>query len=200
VRFSSILRTRLGRAPTDGELYIALFLGAGGAGKLIKAASSSNASAAQLFPAAARANRSIFYDRAGQARSASEVYSTLTGRYEVARLNTARAAAQAAAAQPKPAAATPDPAGMTQAFAALQPQARANDSDPAFHALFRTGERHEAVAPRINQLWAAPSVPAQAQVVEVQATPAAQAPANGRPLDLFQDMPPNVRGLFTGRG
>jgi hypothetical protein len=194
---ASILKSRLGRAPTDGELYIAHFLGAGGAGKLINAASTSNAPAAGLFPSAARANRSIFYDRAGRARSSSEVYATLTGRYEVARLSTARTAALAA--PPRSAAATPDPAGVTQAFAAQQPAARPDESAPAFHALFHSGERHAAVAPRINQLWAMPPVSAQARVTEASAPSAAQAPANGRSLDLFQDMPPNVRGLFTGR-
>lgn len=194
---ASVLRARLGRAPTDGELYIAHFLGAGGAGKLITAASTSNTTAAGLFPGAARANRSIFYDRAGRARSSSEVYANLTGRYEVARLSTARAAAMAA---PPRSAAAPDPAGVTQALAAYQPPAPPQEPGPAFHALFHTGERHEAVAPRINQLWASAPVSTQARVAEASAPSAAQAPANGRSLDLFQDMPPNISGLFTGRG
>lgn len=196
---ASILKSRLGRAPTDGELYIAHFLGAGGAGKLIKSASTSNASAAELFPAAARANRSIFYDRGGRARRSSEVYATLTKRYEVARLSTARAAAEAAPPRSAQAAA-PDPAGVTQALASHQPAARPDESGPVFNALFHTGERREAVAPRINQLWAMPPVSAQPRVAAAPASPPAQAPANGRPLDLFQDMPPDVRGLFTGRG
>jgi hypothetical protein len=96
------------------------------------------------------------------------------------------------------AAATPDPAGTAQAFAAYQPAPAAPDeSGPVFHALFHSGERHEAVAPRINQLWGTPGNSAQARVAAASAPPS---PAKGRPLDLFQDMPPDVGGLFRGRG
>src|SRR5216110_3682270 len=76
------LTGKIGRRPTDGELYMAHFMGVGGAGKLISNAEDNpNASAARLFPSAAAANRSIFYDRSGQARSVSQVYSVLTTRY-----------------------------------------------------------------------------------------------------------------------
>ena len=75
---AAALSRRIGRAPTEGELYIAHFLGAGGAGKLVDlVASDPQARAASVFPAAAHANRSIFYDRAGNARSVSGVYSEL---------------------------------------------------------------------------------------------------------------------------
>jgi hypothetical protein len=70
-------------------------------------------------------------------------------------------------------------------------------SGPVFHALFHSGERQAAVAPRINQLWGTPVAPAQARVAAASRT---SAPANGRPLDLFQDMPPDIGGLFRGRG
>ena len=57
-------RQQLGRSPSEGELYIAHFLGAGGAARLISsAAANPNASAASYFPIAAHANTSIFYDR-----------------------------------------------------------------------------------------------------------------------------------------
>jgi len=76
------LTGKIGRRPTDAELYMAHFMGVGGAGKLIaNAEDNPNASAAKMFPNAAAANRSIFYDRSGQARSVSEVYSVLTARY-----------------------------------------------------------------------------------------------------------------------
>jgi hypothetical protein len=73
----------IGRRPTDSELYMAHFMGVGGAAKLIgNAEDNGQASAARLFPNAAAANRSIFYDRTtGQARSVSEVYSVLQQRY-----------------------------------------------------------------------------------------------------------------------
>jgi hypothetical protein len=72
----------IGRRPTDGELYMAHFMGVGGAAKLISSAEDTpQASGPALFPNAAAANRSIFYDHNGSARSVSEVYSVLNARY-----------------------------------------------------------------------------------------------------------------------
>jgi Transglycosylase SLT domain len=73
----------LGRRPSDSELYMAHFMGVGGAAKLIaNAEDNPQASAARMFPNAASANRSIFYERStGRARSVSEVYSVLQSRY-----------------------------------------------------------------------------------------------------------------------
>src|ERR1700710_273856 len=80
------LTGKIGRRQTDGELYMAHFMGVGGAAKLISNAEDNpNASAARLFPNAAAANRSIFYEKGtGRARSVSEVYSVLTTRYAAA--------------------------------------------------------------------------------------------------------------------
>jgi hypothetical protein len=76
------LTGKIGRRPTDGELYMAHFLGVGGAAKLITASEDTpQASAVKLFPNAAAANRSIFYDRTGRGRSVSDVYSVLDSRY-----------------------------------------------------------------------------------------------------------------------
>jgi Transglycosylase SLT domain len=79
------LTGKIGRRPTDAELYMAHFMGVGGAAKLISNAEDNpQASAVRMFPNAAEANRSIFYDRTGQARSVSQVYSVLTSRYTAA--------------------------------------------------------------------------------------------------------------------
>lgn len=68
------LRQRLGRTPTDGETYIAHFMGADGAATLLVTAKyRPSTNAASLFPKAAQANRSIFFDRFGRPRSAAEV-------------------------------------------------------------------------------------------------------------------------------
>src|SRR3954471_3287835 len=76
------LTGRIGRRPTDSELYMAHFMGVGGAARLItNAEDNPRVSGARLFPNAAAANRSIFYERGGRARSVSEVYSVLTQRY-----------------------------------------------------------------------------------------------------------------------
>ena len=64
------LTGKIGRRPTDGELYMAHFMGVGGAAKLISNAEDNpQASGARLFPNAAAANRSIFYERSGRART-----------------------------------------------------------------------------------------------------------------------------------
>jgi hypothetical protein len=75
----------IGRRPTDSELYMAHFMGVGGAAKLITAAEDNpQASGARMFANAAAANRSIFYDKSGHARSVSDVYSVLSSRYAAA--------------------------------------------------------------------------------------------------------------------
>ena|SRR5581483_7886594 len=98
---ADILSNKLGRAPSEGELYIAHFLGAGGAARLISlAANDPTAKAAQYFPGAASANPSIFFDRStGTARTLAQVRNVLTARYDVARgAGAAIQAAQAGAA------------------------------------------------------------------------------------------------------
>jgi len=83
---AALVSSAIGRQPTNGELYIAHFLGADGAGKLINGASKNPyAKAATMFPHAAAANRSIFYDKNGRARSIGEVYGKLARLFDSAR-------------------------------------------------------------------------------------------------------------------
>ncbi len=75
---AAYLKGRVGREPTAGELYAAHFLGPQGSARLIEAAQSQpGATAAGLFPDAARANRSIFFHD-GRAATVGEVYASLT--------------------------------------------------------------------------------------------------------------------------
>ena len=108
------LSERLGRSPSEGELYIAHFLGASGAAHLISAAASNpSGTAARYFPNAAQANSSIFYDRTtGAARSLAQVRDVLTARYDVAANGTSKytAVAQAPAASRDVAAGANSPA------------------------------------------------------------------------------------------
>ncbi|MEL6790774.1 MAG: hypothetical protein AAGL18_08415 [Pseudomonadota bacterium] len=68
----------MGRRPNYAELYIAHFLGAGGAAKLFIAHKERpNASAVELFPAAARANRRFFYDKNGKGVDVKTLYANL---------------------------------------------------------------------------------------------------------------------------
>lgn len=74
---SEIITSAIGRKPSQGELYIAHFLGPKGASDLIsKADKRPNARADRMFPKAARANKSIFYSH-GKPRSVSQVYKVL---------------------------------------------------------------------------------------------------------------------------
>lgn len=57
------LEQKLGRAPSQGELYAAHVLGPGGAVKLAQAAARGEGDAAALFPVAARANPALFYSK-----------------------------------------------------------------------------------------------------------------------------------------
>jgi DNA-binding phage protein len=97
----------LGRSPDHNELYLAHFLGAGGAGRFLsEMARDPDQSAASLFRAPAAANRPVFYDRGGNARSLSGVMNYLGAKLERALANTPGALAgegvQAALSAPKP--------------------------------------------------------------------------------------------------
>ncbi len=73
---ASYLENSLGGPVGQSDLYLAHFLGLGGAEKFLKARQSTPyASAADLFPAAAGANKNVFYDASGRKKSVEEVYS-----------------------------------------------------------------------------------------------------------------------------
>jgi hypothetical protein len=73
----------LGRQPDHGELYLAHFLGAGGAGRFLSAMQDNpEASAASLFAKAAAANPAIFYEADGSERSLGGVMRVLGAKME----------------------------------------------------------------------------------------------------------------------
>ena len=207
------LTGKIGRRPTDGELYMAHFMGVGGAAKLIgNAEDNPRASGARLFPNAAAANRSIFYERGGRARSVSEVYSVLTQRYASAANSPATRTAMAsvgvmpasqvavaAAATPVDTAAYlssfPDARSVTPAAASSQATITTaslqQPGRPIFRSLFQAGERAQPVSPAVQELWgngsSLTSVPSPASQ-----TPNVRAP---QPLDLFSDR----NGTFSGQ-
>jgi Transglycosylase SLT domain len=75
----------LGREPDHSELYLAHFLGAGGAGRFLSAMQDDPAqSAAALFARPAAANRAIFYAPDGSPRSLAGVMEVLGGKLEAA--------------------------------------------------------------------------------------------------------------------
>lgn len=184
------LQGAIGRAPTEGELYIAHFLGSDGASKLIGAAASQpSANAANMFPQAAAANPSIFYDKAGQARSVADVYSKLSGKFEVARAVTFAPSTATAAAQTQTR--VPDTAGVTQAFADANDLPPLPDTKPLFQAMF--SDRARAVTQTVSSLWGADksgNKPATATDDKTQ--------SSARGHDLFTDSPTDIRGMFRG--
>ena len=77
----AILTGVLGRSPDAGELYLAHFLGADGASQFLSALTADpGQSAASLFPAAAAANRGIFYDAAGAPRALGDLMDLMRGK------------------------------------------------------------------------------------------------------------------------
>ncbi|WIY51570.1 hypothetical protein O9Z70_08705 [Devosia sp. YIM 151766] len=77
------LFSAFGRMPSPGELYIAHFLGAQGAEKMFRAGlQNPDQVAVNLFPRQAQANRAIFYDAGGTARTIKQVYQVLTAKHE----------------------------------------------------------------------------------------------------------------------
>jgi hypothetical protein len=207
---SDRLTARLGRAPTEGELYIAHFLGAGGAAKLITAAANQpNAKAASLFPRGAAANRAIFYGQGGQARSAGQVYGALVGKLDAARppttatrmaraleatsmtaaapVKTAAVVAEAAAATATatPTSATPNSTTVTRAPDAARVTMVRTVPVQAYSAVSRTQVRIEPLAAIDAALKPESSVPSTPDAP----VRAASAPDSGRAMfhGLYRD-------------
>lgn len=77
------LEGKLSRPVNSTDLYMAHFLGAGGASRFLRTMEASpGASGADLLPAAAAANPSIFYDKAGKPRSVSAIYDRFAQKLE----------------------------------------------------------------------------------------------------------------------
>jgi hypothetical protein len=167
---AAVLAKRIGRKPTEGELYVAHFFGPHAASRVLQlAASEPNADAVAMFPEAARANRSVFYDRQGNARTIAGVRDELVRRYQVAKARMVPSAAPTAVAAQTPAppatsapaGRVADTAGVTRAFAAAQPATSASTSAEetgrpqrsAFHSLFETENRRGAISPVVAALW-----------------------------------------------
>jgi hypothetical protein len=79
----SEMEQSLGRPLSRGDVYMAHFLGAGGATQFLKALDSKgDTPAAELLPDAAAANPSIFYDGSGHAKTVREIYQSVASKIE----------------------------------------------------------------------------------------------------------------------
>jgi hypothetical protein len=77
------LERQLGHEVEPVDLYLAHFLGAGGATKFLRRFDANpDAAAASVFPAAARSNRAVFFNGDGSARSLAEVRTRFAAKFE----------------------------------------------------------------------------------------------------------------------
>jgi hypothetical protein len=179
-RNSAEIESVLGRKPTSGELYIAHFLGANGAKRFLLAnAANPKTNAATLFPEAAAANKSIFYNRTGGAKTTMEVYAGLTGRHDRAPPPPTDVVTAVAAMPPQSASAakfatvvTPDRAAERQTVAQFdfaESRSYSNftpENTPAYRSLYQS--RHTAgVAAAVQELWSRDTAQ---KVVEAEAS------------------------------
>lgn len=76
---SNALAKKIGREPQEHELYLAHFLGAGGAGKLLQ--SDPRASAAQVLPRAAASNQRLFFQN-GKPLTVAQLYENIANKWK----------------------------------------------------------------------------------------------------------------------
>lgn len=212
-RNSAELSGTLGRQPTSGELYLAHFLGAGGAKRLIALQKNNpNASAAAAFPEAAQANRSIFHGADGAPKSAADVFAALTSNHNAPVRRGLPPKPGMATAELRPAlqaqsaAATPrnGPAPRVTYAHPVNPgvSAFAPEDGAAFKALFRDGPQATAnapLSPAVRELWGAfGNDPKGLSLVSDRSAPG----AIGEPMDLLGHLKPGIlqRGRRTGLG
>jgi hypothetical protein len=206
-RNASDLAQTLGRAPSSGELYLAHFLGASGAKRMIGLQKSNpHASAAAAFPEAARANSTIFHEKSGKSRSAAEVFASLTSKHDVRPLRMMPETKPVAVATHGPVI-TENPwsrharsVAPEKKLSAVQPLAPARsafaaEEGPALHSLFRNGRKSESpLSPAVRELWGS-FEPGSRKLADVSST--AKLGAIGEPMDLLGHLKPGV--LRTGR-
>lgn len=179
-RNADALSEALGREPNRADLYAAHLLGVRGALTLIRAAENApGRSAATDLPEAAAGNRGLFFDRAGRARSASELYAVL---------GTSPAVPTAAAA--------------TLAAQAAAPSAYAPEAGNGLRSLFQTDARRGPVSDSVARLWGTRSTGASAPSyfprssdgpVLAAAAPAPPSPPPA-PVELQDTPPTTLRG------
>ena len=82
---AALVSSSIGRQPSNGELYIAHFLGADGAGKLINGAQMHHRRVPRPCFRMLQQPTAAFFTTSGRARSVGEVYGKLTRLFDSAR-------------------------------------------------------------------------------------------------------------------
>jgi hypothetical protein len=120
------LEARLGRSVSTHDLYLAHFLGAAGAAKVLEAGPKH--SAASLLPQAARANPEVFNEPSGRRSvSVAALYKAVQSRYQEALGDITEAAKSGPPPIPQP---RPQPEPVLQAAAVVEPP-KAPEAKPA---------------------------------------------------------------------
>lgn len=134
------------------ELYLAHFMGAGGAAKFINSKDyNPNAIAASLFPNAAKANKNIFFDKTtGQPRTLGQIYDLFDNKFN------GGAEKPSKAANPSPSPAVSDPARAPAATTplTLETMARAlptfDDANEADDIIWNDDPRFKTMAETVR--------------------------------------------------
>lgn len=194
-RNANEIQSVLGRQPTEGELYIAHFLGANGAKRFLSLrASNPNASAVSAFPEAARANKSIFYNSSGP-RSVEDTYRVLVSKHDNIR-NVAPATAVANLQITNPLAASADNSPIPNLFARIASIFSPRRTEPVQPATPR------AAPTAVTATAFAPRIPSNVRVVTMQASAPVAAPqtvTETAPVIVAQNDGPIFRGLFQNQ-
>jgi hypothetical protein len=171
------LEQAIGRKPSEGELYMAHFLGASGAKDLIQLARTNpEAKAAGSFREAAASNRSVFFDRNGRAKSAQEVYDGLAASFT-----------QKAQPERLQTAATREPA---------HDMFRVKGEGKPLHGLFRSNG--EPVATAVADTWS--RMGRRPPVAQPDTTRVAYFPRDGGASRVASDAAPALTAAEPGRG
>ena len=127
------LQQATGLEPTAGELYIAHFLGAKGAADLISAAQSNpTLKASDLFPQAAKANKSLFYGKGGDSNTVQQVYANLISKHN-------DSGPPLSPKVSEPLALRPDPENILKSHAAASQQQKSEATVDGAQAAFLAG-------------------------------------------------------------
>ncbi|KZL21234.1 Transglycosylase SLT domain protein [Pseudovibrio axinellae] len=185
---ASGLSNSLGREPSEGELYLAHFLGVTGSLRLLNAVQDApQKKAADLFPLQARSNKAVFYNREGQARGVLDVHERLVGRFNdtIAKLDKATAGHHQ-----DPITKPIDSHRVESRILTAWRATTATDSEIPFQSLFRTNETAAVTASKAVSATKQSGFEAQESMSQQFAAPRPIARPSGGPLDLTKFLSP----------
>ncbi len=182
------LSSNLGREPSAGEVYLAHFLGVKGSLRLLSAVKDQpQQAAADLFPVQARANKAVFYERNGGARSVVDVHDRLVGRFN----DTIAEARQAVVGLREGPITKPVDSHRVESRILTAWRATTADRDEKpFQSLFRTDEAATISASKAVSATKQSGFEVQETISQQFQAPRPLARPSGEPLDLTKFLSP----------